>query len=219
MSAQNFSVDFAIGQYRHTYNLEGNFNQIITETSDSGNNTELQLAINLNAHISDKFHLQLSIQNYTTFAESMIFYDLNEDLIFPDPVVKAYTFGGRTYSFPFKVHYSLEVSHGINAVLGAGLEYFLYINRAPLGDVNLGDQHPRLNEFLPLIDEAFYNNRLNPIFSLGLSYKRFGFEAQIRPRISPSFDSFIFEGQEYQPDFYRQTTSFMLSYTFLRLGK
>ncbi|MFT6055439.1 MAG: hypothetical protein ACJAS3_001231 [Roseivirga sp.] len=218
-NAQKFQFDVIVGQYDHNYNLNGVFNQIITETSNTTQNLEFTLGLNFKGKILENLELQFGIMNYSTFGESMLFWDTTEDQIFGGFVKKAHLFGGRTYSFPLKIVYQLDLLDELKLTLGTGIEYFILIDREPIGNVNLGRQHTRLNDFLPRIDEAFFRNRLVPLFSVGLRYKRLGFELQTRINPKNSFSNFKFEGQEFQPRFSREISSFILSYNFLKLGR
>lgn len=218
-NAQKFQFDVIVGQYDHNYNLNGVFNQIITETSNTTQNLEFTLGLNFKGKILENLELQFGIMNYSAFGESMLFWDTTEDQIFGEFVKKAHLFGGRTYSYPLKIVYQLDLLDELKLTLGAGAEYFTYIENEPLGKVDLGRQHPRLNAFLPRINNAFFRNRLIPLFSIGLRYKRLGFELQTRINPEYSFSTFEFEGQEFQPSFCRKISSFILSYNFLKLGK
>lgn len=168
LRAQGFQFSFHLGQYNHQYYLNGEFNDIITETSNSSNNLEFIVGLSLRKEILNSLELQLDIHNYSTFAEGMLFYDTTEDQIFGSYVRKGHTFGARTYSPSIKTAYQIDLVNDVKLILGAGIEYFLLINRDPIGNINLGRQHPRLNDFLTRIDEAFFRNRLLPLFSVGL---------------------------------------------------
>ena len=216
-NAQKIQLDIIVGQYDHNYNLNGVFNQIRTETSNTSRNMEFTLGLNFKGKLLENLELQLGIMNYSVFGESMIFWDTSEDQIFGEFVKKAHTFGARTYSFPLKIVYQRNLMDELKLTLGIGAEYFIYIDNEILGDVDLGRQHPRLNDFLPRIDNAFFSNRLTPLLTVGLRYKRMGFELQTRINPNYSFSMFEFEGQEFQPSFSRTLSNFLFSYNFLKL--
>lgn len=216
-NAQKFQLDVLVGQYDHNYNINGVFDQIITETSNTSQNMEFALGLNFKGKILENLELQFGIMNYSVFGESMLFWDTTEDQIFGEFVKKAHFFGARTYSFPLKVVYQRDLLGELKLTLGVGAEYYIHIDNEPLGNVNLGTQHPRLNDFLPKIDKAFFKNRLIPILAIGLRYRRMGFELQTRINSKYSFSVFEFEGQEFQPSFSRSISNFLLSYNFLKL--
>jgi len=218
-SAQKFQFDIILGQYDHNYNVNGQFNGVVTETSNTSSNMEFTVGLMAKKQIHKGFGISAGIINYSTFIESMLFWDTTEDQFLGQWVKKATSLGARTYSFPIKLSYDIEVLENFKFQLGVGVEYFFFRDNEPLGDVDLGRQHPRLNDFLPRIDQAFFKNRLVGIFSIGLRYKRVGLEFQTRTSQENSFDSFQFEGTRFQPKFSREIWSYTLSYTFLKVDK
>ena len=219
LHAQGFEFSFHLGQYDHQYYLNGEFNDIITETSNTSSNLDFLFGFSVQKKVLTNLELQIGINNYTTFVESMAFWDTTEDQFFGDFVRKGHTFGARTYSFPIKIVYPISLVNDVQLTLGTGIEYFHLIDSEPIGNVNLGRQHARLNDFLPRIDGAYFRNGFLPLFCVGIKYRRFGFELQTRINPKYSFSTFEFEGEEFQADFWRKISSFNLSYNFLKLGK
>ena len=216
--AQNLKLDFILGQYDHSYNVNGEFNQIITKTSNTTSNMDYVIGVLLRTRIKNNLSFSVGIINYSTFIETMSFWDTTEDQIFEDWVRKTATFSARTYSFPLRLHYEKIIKSSLTLELGAGVEYFAFNDKESLGAIDLGSQHPRLNDFLPRIDQSFFNNRFDGLFSIGLRYKRIGIEFVARTNQNNTFDSFIFEGETFQPNFDRKIWSYALSYSFIKFG-
>lgn len=215
--AQEVTFDLIAGHYNHQHFINDEFNGIVTQMSSNPSEENLLLGFDIRYKVEPTLEFKLGFVAYTEMYESMVFWDTTEDQLFGDWVQKGWVFGGGQFTVPATINYKVILSEDFGLSFGMGLDYFFFLKKDPINEIDLGRQHPRLNDFLPRIDKAYFRNRLLPLFTIGLNYKRFSLELQTRINPEYSFSTFEFENEQFQPSYWRKVSSITLGYTFLKL--
>ncbi|WP_422003546.1 hypothetical protein [Roseivirga pacifica] len=218
LHSQSFEFSAKVGTYKSDFLVNGIFDGIILQNNDN-NDAEHWIGVETSFLITDRFQLTLGIENYSNFGESLLIYDTQEPQFNGQYIKKGMSHWYRAYFLPITFSYSIIKSQTFSLNIDVGPELFFGKNRNRIDEIDLGRQHERLNEIVPILNQSAKSTIAQLRLGVTFTYKRFGLSFHIKEDFDQSANTHItFRGKTYSYHVDRSITAFNLSYTFLRVG-